>query len=215
MTTSPVTRASRRRAGALLALAILVPTLWTAPAAGDPISEKREEAARIARQLEQQSRRLSMLAEDYDEARVRIAEIAEVVAAAQVKVAATDDQVGAIKQRLREQSVEAYVRGGSSQALEMLIDTRSIEELAVRTQYVLTVTAGRIETLDELRSVRLKLEDQQQVLGRAKAEADAVASVAERKRQEAAAAEAAQRATLEKVQGELGEMVAAEAQRRA
>lgn len=194
---------------------MLVPTLSAGPAAGDPISEKREEAARIARQLEQQSRRVSMLAEDYDEARVRIAQIAEEVAAARVKVAATDEQVGDIKQRLREQSVEAYLRGGSSQALGMLIDTRSIEELAVRTQYVLTVTAGRTETLDELRSVRLRLEDQQQVLTQAQAEADAVAAVAETKRKEAAAAAAAQRATLEKVQGELGELVAAEAQRRA
>ncbi|MBW3555463.1 MAG: C40 family peptidase [Actinobacteria bacterium] len=192
-----------------------MPTVFASPAAGDPISEKKEEAARIARELEQQSRRVSMLAEDYDEARVRIAGIAEEVAAARVKVSRTDEQVGRIKRRLKEQSVQAYIRGGSSQALELLINTRSTEELAVRTQYVMTVTAGSVETLDELRSVRLRLQDQQQVLDQAQAEAAAMAAVAERKRQEAAAAEATQRETLAKVQGELAGLVAAEAQRRA
>lgn len=194
---------------------MLLPSLSTTPAAGDPIADKQEEAARIARQLEQQSRRLSMLAEDYDEARVRLVAIAEEVATARVNVTQTDEHVGRIKRRLKDQSVAAYLRGGSSHALELLVNTRSVEELGVRTHYVLTLTNAGAETLDELRSLRLRLEDQQRSLDQAQAEADAVASLAETKRQEAAAAEATQRATLEKVQGELGEMVAAEARRRA
>lgn len=210
-----MTRSTKRWAGALLALATVVSTFSVIPAAADPLTEKREEAARIARQLDQQSRRVSMLAEDYNQARVRIAALAEEVAAARVKVDRTDQEVGTIKRRLKGQSVAAYVRGGSTQALELLVNTRSTEELPVRMQYVRAVTAGGVETLDELRSVRLQLEDHQQVLRQAQADADAVAAVAERKRHEAGAAEATQRATLDKVRGELTALVAEEARRRA
>ncbi|MDQ3107789.1 MAG: NlpC/P60 family protein [Actinomycetota bacterium] len=208
--------AIRRRVGALLVLALLVSLVAPlGPASADVISDKRVEAERIARQLEQQSRQVSILAEDYDEARVRIVALESELAVAQDKVTKTDARAGAIRIRLKEQAVASYIRGGSMPALAMLAGTRSTQDLAVRSQYVRTVTSGAVDVLDDLRAVRLQLDEQRGRLDDAKSEAKSAADLAETKRQQAAQAQAAQERTLQQVQGELATMVEAEAKRRA
>jgi cell wall-associated NlpC family hydrolase len=211
----PLHTSTRRRAGALLVLAMLVSIVCPPPSGADQITDKRDEAARIARQLEQQSRRVSILAEDYDEARVRIATVEADLAAASVKLERTDTQATGVRLRLKQQAVEAYVRGGSSQALALLADTKATDDIAVRAQYVRTLTSGAVDVLDELRAVRQQLDEQRKTLNHAKAEATQVAALAEAKRIEAAQAETEQRATLQQVQGELSDLVAAETKRRA
>ena len=209
----------RRRAGALLVLVALVCSLTTnstAPAgAVDAIADKKAEAERIARQLEQQSRQVSILAEDYDAARVKIESLEVDLRAAAAKVAKTDAEADGIKRRLKEQSVEAYIRGGAMPALAMLAETSMEDDIAVRTQYVKTVTSGATDVLDELRVVREELDVQRDALNEARAEARAAAELAESKRREATAAAEAQQATLREVQGELAALVEAEAKRRA
>ncbi|HUP84054.1 MAG TPA: NlpC/P60 family protein [Acidimicrobiales bacterium] len=210
-----------RRAGALLVLAALVcgiadVSIAAAPAsAADAVADKKAEAERIARQLEQQSRQVSILAEEYDAARVKIDALGEELADASAKVARTDATATAIRTRLKAQSVDAYVRGGSMPALAMLAETSVNDDLAVRLQYVRTVTSGATDVLDQLREVRQELDVQRDRLDAAKAEAKAAADLAESKRQEAATAAAAQKDTLRKVQGELATLVEVEAKRRA
>jgi cell wall-associated NlpC family hydrolase len=199
-------------------LALVAPSTIVAiasPAAGDAISDKRAEAARIAKQLEDQSRQLAILAEDYDEAQYKLSTLEEQMATAKAKIAKTDEQASAIRRRLKDQAVASYVRGGSTQALGLIADARSTDEIAVRRQYVQTVTAGAGDVLDELRAVRLTLDEQRSSLADAQKEAKQATALAASKRKDAAAAQAAQKATLAKVQGELTDLVAAEAKRRA
>jgi len=198
-----------------LVLALLLATALALPAAGDAISDKRAEAERIARQLEQQSQTVSILAEDYDEARVRIETINENLKAAEAKVATTDAQAAGVRARLTRQAVESYIRGGSSQKIALLAGAHSGDNLAVRGQYIKSVTSNAVDVLDELHSVKAQLAEQRGRLDAAKADAAAAVALAESKRKAAASAEAAQRATLAKVQGELADLVAAEARRRA
>ena len=210
---------TRRRAGALLVLVALVGSIitnGTTPAlAADAIADKKAEAERIARQLEQQSRQVSILAEDYDAARVKIESLEIELQAAAADVARTDAEAKAVKRRLKEQSVEAYVRGGAMPALAMLAETSMDDDIAVRSQYVKTVTAGAADALDELRVVRQELDVQRDTLADARAEARAAAELAESKKREATAAAEAQQSTLREVQGELAALVEAEAKRRA
>jgi cell wall-associated NlpC family hydrolase len=186
-----------------------------APAAADAISDKRAEAERISRQLEQQSRQLAILAEDYDEARVRVTSIQKELADAKAKLQATDAQAGEIKSRLKDQAVASYVRGGAMPTIALLADTKTTEDIGVRTQYVRTITAGAGDVLDELREVRMQLDEQRDRLDAAQADATAAADLAETKRKQAATAQAAQRRTLAEVQGELADLVEAEAKRKA
>ena len=200
----------------LVALLCSMTTSGTTPAgAADAIADKKAEAERIARQLEQQSRQVSILAEDYDAARVKIESLEVELRAAAAKVARTDAEARAIKRRLTEQSVQAYIRGGSMPALAMLADTSMEDDIAVRTHYVQTITSGAADVLDELRVVRQELNVQRDALADARAEARAAAELAESKRREATAAAEAQEATLREVQGELAALVEAESRRRA
>jgi cell wall-associated NlpC family hydrolase len=187
----------------------------TTPASGDAIADKKAEAERIARQLEQQSRQVSILAEDYDAARVKIEKLQGELDAAAAEVAHTDAEAGAVRSRLKDQSVEAYMRGGAAPALALLADTKTTEDIAVRSHYVRTITSGTADTLDELRVVRLELDVQRERLDAARAEARDAAELAESKKKEATAAAAAQQQTLRQVQGELAVLVEAEAKRRA
>ena len=208
----------RRRAGALLVLVALVGSVTTnggAAAAADAISDNKAEAERIARQLEQQSRQVSILAEDYDAARVRIESLEVELQAAAAVVAKTDAQAQAVKRRLKEQSVEAYMRGGSMPAFAMLAETSMEDDIAVRTHYVRTVTSGAADVLDELRVVRAELDLQRDTLADARSEARDAAALAESKKREATQAAAAQQETLREVQGELAALVETETKRRA
>lgn len=206
----------RSRGGALLALALLVATIpLPPPAAADPIEEKRAEAARIARQLEEQSRQVSVLAEDLNEARLRAGRLDEKVAEARDRVARTEEEVRRVRDRLRGQVVDAYVRGGAAQALELLMSSEAGSDIAIRHAYVKTATASSRETIDELRAARLRFGEERDRLDEAREAAEEALDGAEASRAEAAAAAAAQRETLARVQGELAVLVAEEARRRA
>lgn len=206
----------RRRAGVVLALALLVPTLNLGSLAGaDPLAEKRAEAARIARQLEEQSRRVSLLAEDFDEARVQVQQLDAGVARAESRVARTDDEVRQARDRLRDQVVDAYMRGGAPRALEMLVRGHADAELAVRHQYVKATTDVAKEAIDGLREAQLQQSEERDRLEQARSLARDAVARADAARREAGEAEAAQRETLARVQGELATLVAAETRRRA
>jgi cell wall-associated NlpC family hydrolase len=195
-----------------LVAAVLVPG---GPAGADAISDKRAEAERIARQIDQQSRQLAILAEDYDEARVRVTSIETELKSAKTKLAETDADAAEVRGRLKDQAVASYVRGGAMPTIALLAETKMTEDIGVRTQYVRTVTAGAADVLDELRAVRLQLDEQRDRLAAAEGEAKDAAALAEQKRREASKAQAAQQRTLEQVQGELSDLVEAEAKRRA
>jgi cell wall-associated NlpC family hydrolase len=199
----------------LVLVALVCGIADTSVAQADPIADKRAEAERIARQLEQQSRQVSILAEQYDAAQVRIASLQDELEVAQAKVQKTDAEADEIRGRLKEQAVQSYVRGGNAPAIALLAQTRTTDDVAIRTQYVQTITSGATDVLDELRVVRQELELQQSHLDEAKAEAKAASELAQTKRKEASAAAAAQQATLQQVQGELATLVEAEAKRRA
>ncbi len=208
---------SRRRAGALLVLvALITGSLFPAsPSSADAIADKQAEAERITRQLEEQGRRVSILAEDYDEARVRIESLEGELTSARQQVAKTDTRASAIRLRLKDQAVAAYMRGGSTQALALLVGVDKTDDIAVRSHYIRSLTSGANDVLDELRAVKIQLDEQRQRLDAAQSEAKVAATLAESKRKEAATAEAAQRKTLGQVQGELATLVEAETQRRA
>jgi cell wall-associated NlpC family hydrolase len=204
-----------RRALLTFAAVVLLAPMSVAPAGGDEIAEKKAEAQRIARQLESQGRRISIIAEEYNLARIEADEVAVRLATATAQLEQTTAESAAVRRRLKGQAVDAYVRGGAVPALALLIETRLEEDIAVRTQYVESVTNEIGDTLDELRAKRLELEEQRGALTRSRdASREALAAV-ESKKDEAAAAAAEQERLLRRVEGELAELVAAEEKRRA
>jgi cell wall-associated NlpC family hydrolase len=205
----PVTRPIRA-ACALVALASLATSL---PAGADPVADKRAEAARIAEELERQGTHISILAEEVNNARLKAAEVEAAAAAASAEAARAEQQVQQAEARLRLQAVNAYVRGGSLPAVQLLISgTR--DDLGIRQSYVKAVMGQEREALDELRRARQERQQKQASLDEAQRAAREALATVEARRRQAAAAAAAQRATLGRVQGELAALVEADRRRR-
>lgn len=199
-----------------MVLALLTPLLQAAPAAGDPIADKRAEATRISRQVQAQSEKLAILTEDYDQAMLHVTDVNTSLTKAKAQLAATDKQADQIRTRLRSASVQAYVHGGSAHTIGLVIGNNFDSSTAqIRQQYVKTVSGEANDALDRLRAVRMQLAEQRAQLDAAKSDAQSALDKANAARSKAAAAQANLQSTLSKVQGELASLVAAEAKRRA
>jgi cell wall-associated NlpC family hydrolase len=184
------------------------------PSGADPIADKRAEAARIAATLEAKGNQLSTLDEEYNQARLRADRTAGQVQAVKAMVEQTNQLVRQARVRLRGHAVDAYLRGGQS-PMAQLLDSRSADEVAVRQIYVRTLVGSEQAAIDAL-DAALELRDARRSdLEAAQRSARSVLTGLSSRRQAAADAAAAQEATLAKVKGDLGGLVAAEAQRRA
>jgi cell wall-associated NlpC family hydrolase len=199
----------------LLALAALVSLTFglAAPVGADEIADKRAEAQRIASQLDAESSRLADLAEQYNEARLQSEKVSAEAAAAKAEVDRLNEQVEENRQAVRAQAVAAYVQGGLSPTANL--DSDSDIDPSRLEQYVASIIGQRADALDELQAAKQALAERQSALAAARDKARSAVAKVDASNREAAAAAAAQRATLGKVQGELAGLVAAESLRRA
>src|SRR5687767_9897312 len=89
------------------------------PAAADPVGDKRKEAERVARELDEHAHRLSVVAEEYNEARIEAERVEERMSVAAAELAETQAKSDAAKARLRDQAVASYMHGGAAPALTL------------------------------------------------------------------------------------------------
>ena len=204
---------SRTRALAIC-LALLAPLAATQPALADQVADKRAEAARLAESLEEQGRKVSVLTEEVNQARLRADEVAAQARVAQERTRDTDRRVAQARARLKGHAVASYVEGGQLPAVQAMV-SGSTDDLAVRTVYVKEVAGRQRTALEDLRAARQDLEEQRDKLEAAQRSAKDALSRVESRQQAAAQAAGAQEDTLRRVQGEVGSLVAAETQRRA
>ena len=206
--------------GTALGAALLVSSLAVAggggapAAAADPVAEKRAEAERLARDLEAQGERVSVLAEELNQARIRAAEVDERVRAAEVELATAERQLAAVRGRLRNRAVASYVRGDALPIEEMLV-SGSANDVVVRRTYEATVAGREQAAIVSIDRAQEERRAQRQHLEAARTSAQVVLDQVEGRRRAAQEAASARRATLAEVQGELTALVEAETRRRA
>ena len=188
-----------------MALATLIPLTGISPAAADQISDKKAQAAQMARDLQAKGERVSVLAEQVDQARLKADSVNAQLAKAQADMAATDAKAAAVTAALRDQAIDSYVRAGT----QTTVRTSGVDP-AVEHAYVAALSSNQTDALDQMRQVRLQLNEQQAQLNTAKKAAnDSLAAV--RNAQKAAEkAVADNQAALGKVKGELSALVAEE-----
>src|SRR5947208_3771973 len=109
-----------RRLGTVLGLALVLSSATPLPAHGDQIADKRAEAGRIARQLDAQGERVSVLAERLDQASLKADRVTAQAVAAQAALTQVDHQVQAARDLLRNEAVSAYVQGGRLPTVQAL-----------------------------------------------------------------------------------------------
>jgi cell wall-associated NlpC family hydrolase len=198
----------------VVGLALVVALAAPAPVGGAPSDEKRAEAARIERQLEEEGGKLSQAAERYNRARIALDQVRSSIERARAELARADERMREARGLMARAAVLSYVHGGSISVLSNL--TRSTNnDLVIRQQYLRFTAADQRQALGQLRVTREQVTDLQERLADEERSAARAASAADAARRAAADAEADQRARLNRVQGEMADLVAAEAARRA
>ncbi|HVE47853.1 MAG TPA: NlpC/P60 family protein [Acidimicrobiales bacterium] len=178
------------------------------------IADKKAEAARIERELQAQGRQVSILAEELNESRLVADRLAGEVAATEAQLRETVQRMDAARARLKLRAVTAYMRGGHVPSVG-LVAQGPAAEIGLRRAYVGALVGQDRGAVDDLEAAREERATRQgQLQGAQQSAREALADV-EARRRAAAQAAAARRATLEAVQGELADLVAAEARRRA
>ena len=202
-----------RRLGVLVGIALLFPLMTATASHGDPLAEKRAEAARLQAELDRQGEKVSVLAEKSNRARLKVSEVEGSLARAEADVARSDQRLQVVRARLAQAAVLAYVHGGSNALLGKLVRSTQ-DDMIVRTQYLRVTAADQRRVIGEVRSAKQDFELQQGRLATERKAAVDAASAAAFASRAAVEAEDAQRAVLGRVTGELGELVAAEQARR-
>ncbi|HTJ75250.1 MAG TPA: NlpC/P60 family protein [Acidimicrobiales bacterium] len=197
-----------RRLGVIVGIALLMPMLTATASWGDPLAEKKAEAAQIQAQLEKQGDRVSVLAEQSNRAQLKVAQVDESLAKTQADVARSDEKLQQVKGLLAQAAVLAYVHGGSNSMLSTLARGGK-DDMIVRTQYLRVTAADQRQIIGQVRSAREDFQSNQAQLQADRKAAAQAASSAEAASKAAAAAEDVQRVALSKVTGEIGDLVAA------
>jgi cell wall-associated NlpC family hydrolase len=197
----------------LVVPALVVASVGVGPAGADPVSDKQAEAAALAKQIAAQGEKVSVLAEQVDQARLRSADVEAKVQAAEAQMAAADAKTAVVRNVLRQEAVASYVKGAGD---EPHVDpSANALDLAVQNTYVASVASSQQDALDQYRATKLVLNDQKAQLALAKKAQDQALAQVTASQQAAAKAEADSEAQLAKVKGDLAQLVAQEQARQA
>jgi cell wall-associated NlpC family hydrolase len=190
---------------AAAALTLVGPIMASSPASADPISTKQAQADALAKQLQVKGDKVSQLAEQVDQARLRSAELDDRLHQAQAGLDAATLRAQAVRDLLRQQAINAYMRGASQGDLNPAVHSLDV---AVQHTYVATMASAQQETLDEVRASKLALDDERAKYQAAKKAADAALHQVSASQKAAAKAQADTQALLDKIKGQLADLVA-------
>jgi len=192
-------------------VAAVVPTAPTATA--QTVEAKRAEAAALEARIREQGTRLSLSAEDFNEARVERERLQSRAEDARADVVTAEQRWGTLRTQLGRRARNLYMHPGA--AIEAFFGAKSLGEVAraqvyggevllTDTELVMTAERARHEVMERARSL------------------NDLRSAAERKEDELAARRsqvqrelASQRSLLSNVKGDIAELVAAERARQA
>ncbi len=198
-----------RRLVVLVGFALVLPMVVVSPASGDQIADKKAEAARIAADLDAQGNKVSLAAEQFNQAQLKVAAVQSSLAKVKGDLARADERMQSAKSVLAQVAVQSYVSGGSTSFFAHLASSNQ-DDLVLRTQYLRFTAADQRDALGQVKAAREDFSAAQARLDDEEKVSAGVVSAAEAAKRQAADAETAQRNLLGQVNGELTELVATE-----
>lgn len=179
----------------------------------DDIAAKREEAARIADEVEGLGARASIAVEEYRQAQARLTEADAVLFETRRRV----DDMRRLHETTRAEADERIVamyQGESAPNPMTFLDARNARELGTRQHYAGLVAKRDRGTLDRLGAEQDALNEEEQRLVVQREEVAVQTQTLAVRQDEVEAAMAERQAALEQTQGELAALVAEEQRRR-
>jgi cell wall-associated NlpC family hydrolase len=185
----------------LLVLAAGLAPALAAPqsAAADALSDAQAQAAQLSSEIAAQAEQANALSEQYDAARLKAAAINQQVDQDAAQVASSKQQEAVLEAKLRQQAVSAYVEGSSSLANLGVFLGSTERSVSLREHYLGVAADQSSDTVDNLRTVRERLQAQESLLQVAQAQAQAAAD-------QIASSEAAVEAQTEQEQATLSQL---------
>ena len=195
------------RAGPVAVIALMAAVLIMGPASAAPAPDNQSRAQQLAQQLQEQGQRVSMLDEQYNQARAQADSLQAQLASIGPRLAQSDRGLAAARDRLAGASVDAYVRGGSAPLLAAFIHANS-NDFGVRSAYVSTALDGQRNAIAGFDTARRQLLRLRARLRQTQEAAQANAAALDANRQQAQAAIASVQSALSQAQGSLAPLVA-------
>src|SRR5205814_622197 len=121
-------------------------------------------------QVEAKGQRVSMLAEQVNQARIRADTLTTGLQQAQADMIAADVRMASMRQVLREQAIDTYVHGPRTP--RYVNPALAAFDVAVQTTYVASVADTQADALDQVRASKVALDDRRSRFLTAKKAAD-------------------------------------------
>jgi peptidoglycan DL-endopeptidase CwlO len=206
-----------RRPAVALVVALALSSLWLpGSATADSIDDKKAQAAQLATRLQDLRTKAEQLSEDLNDSQVQLDQLNVRIEEVTGQLAANQAAAATVQTRLDGWVLQAYVNASSSDDVFSVLDPAVTLDNAASLQGYLKLAVGDdASAADELAAngedtLRLQGELDQQL-----ADQKALQDRIESKRTEVTAAVGATEQLLDQTKGELADLVAAEAERRA
>jgi len=198
--------------GVAIGALVLVLSVVSGPAGAGPIDEKRAEAAAIAAKLDSQAGSIVALDKERRRAQDALVVAETAVARAQDDLAIAGRRQDEARRLLAAHAQAAYAGGGTVSFIGRMARA-SVDDAAARRAYLQTASGEDRMAIGRLRAAQEDIRASEDSLERARQTAAGRAKATNAEKQRMDAAVSTQRALLIKVNGDLGNLVAAEQSR--
>jgi cell wall-associated NlpC family hydrolase len=176
------------------------------PAAGDAISDARAKAAQIEAQLSAAQNEMSLLGQQYDEAKYHLGQIQSNIASTQASIASDQQQVSKDKATLAKAAVANYISDGTA-ANQNPIFSGNNSTLGATAEYNKVAEGDISLAVDNLHTAENALNAQETQLQGERSQAQSQVQAEQNAVNQNAQAVAAQRNALAQEQGQIAQLV--------
>jgi cell wall-associated NlpC family hydrolase len=201
--------------GIAVTMALMGVLVSAGSASGDPIANKRAEAAKVVDELNALQQQEEVIAEQYDNARIELSTVNQQEASARRQLAATRKTLASRQSDMAAFAVQAYLQGGTPDNGSLLLSSSNGTDASQRQGYADATQGRTADVVDRLRAAQAASDASVANLHTAQAKVAAVAKTISLKRQQAQAAVKKQAAIVATVKGQLATLVRQEEARRA
>ena len=199
----------------LLLTGLLLVAGLTAPASADPIADKKAEAVKLAKRIEELRVWAEQLTEQYNKATFDLGQLEVELAYSQAQVTAKDEESSALVSQATQAAIQAYLYGGAAGGPIQVIEQVNGSDNAPREAYLSTMLGDLSDIADQVKAVRQDANIRQKKLDEQQARKASLIKSTESKRIEASKAIEKSQALLATAKGDLAELVRKEEERRA
>ena len=198
----------------LLLAGLLLVVGLAAPASADPIADKKAEAGRLAKRIEDLRVWAESLTEQYNKANYELQLLDGQLVLTQAQVTAKDQETAALADHATQVAIRAYLYGGSSTGPTRVIEDLTGSESTPREAYLSTILGDLNDVSDQVKAARQDSSARQKMLDTQLARKAQLVKTTATKRDQAAKAIAQSQALLATAKGDLADLVRQEQERR-